>query len=707
MGGGAGKWPGELHAADRLTTGNIEGVVARLICSPYWEGLEQQLMNGAGQLELTSHGVLVVPAGANVLANPSFGHATYNTGWTAEAGLQAINETRAGFYRSHKSSVRLSNPTAGTLKYTQSLTLAALVYTVSCFVIREDGAAVTSADCVVYGQGAAQTTTFTAVDGGPWYLAWGSFTGAASVSTHGIQVKAGKQIYVDDFQIENRNATILFPTPFCSGAKIGSLWSGTVHNSSSTRVAGFLKMTMADEFTSQFTFSGWFTPHWTSAQGTGTLTFVKYILSTTDEIRLDYLLATNTFQMTNIVNSVSVADSSGTTRTVAYKDRIHIAIVKDETNLRLYVNGVLDASLAVASAAMQNAGGIFSLGADSVGGNPSFTAIDAPVIWKQAFTAAQVLSLYTAEVEIKTPSGGIIGQAPYFWCKDGDGVLDAVNDTNRDHFGVVGGVSGDVEALTEWRIQPPTSTPPRVYWLARKATDENFDAGLLYLEFQGTAAANQSGAEYEEQTSASAVTYTKQIASDSRVLQGHYQAIVRLFVSTNNVTTLAKYGWGIATGETTSLHNGKTLTIATNASSLIQDYGDLMITFDEKRRPPLLLDFYIVATPVTGTSTTRVDFIQLLPWPHCRVTSIGASVTIATGDLIHISGEEAYIRQNSTGSQLYTMEYRGQAVDVVPNKYNTIYFIPGEDGAAYDVTDTGTFTVLITPRFTLPGGLVA
>ena len=56
---------------------------------------------------------------------------------------------------------------------------------------------------------------------------------------------------------------------------------------------------------------------------------------------------------------------------------------------------------------------------------------------------------------------------------------------------------------------------------------------------------------------------------------------------------------------------------------------------------------------------------------------------------------------------MYVFEHRGQVVDVVPNKYNNIFFIPGTEGVLYDVADTGTFTVLITPRYTLPGGLMA
>jgi len=63
-----------------------------------------------------------------------------------------------------------------------------------------DGSAVTSSDVELSYNGGAVTTTYTSVGGG-WYKLSASITGANAVRAYGVQVKANKTVYFDDFSV--------------------------------------------------------------------------------------------------------------------------------------------------------------------------------------------------------------------------------------------------------------------------------------------------------------------------------------------------------------------------------------------------------------------------------------------------------------------------------------------------------------------------
>ncbi|MFH1597791.1 MAG: fibronectin type III domain-containing protein [Patescibacteria group bacterium] len=105
---------------------------------------------------------------------------------------------------------------------TNSYTLVAYAYT--------DGSEVTDADVELYANGSTVTTAFTA-DAGGWYKLTGTVTGAASSRTYGVQVKASKTVYVDDFSLSDYESTgtltsNIFNTEFSAD------WGNLAYNSS-------------------------------------------------------------------------------------------------------------------------------------------------------------------------------------------------------------------------------------------------------------------------------------------------------------------------------------------------------------------------------------------------------------------------------------------------------------------------------------------
>lgn len=72
-------------------------------------------------------------------------------------------------------------------------------YTISAYAYTT-GAAVTSSDVQLYYNGSAITTNYTSAGSG-WYLLTGTVTGANASRTWGVEVKAGKTVYIDNFSI--------------------------------------------------------------------------------------------------------------------------------------------------------------------------------------------------------------------------------------------------------------------------------------------------------------------------------------------------------------------------------------------------------------------------------------------------------------------------------------------------------------------------
>jgi hypothetical protein len=694
-------WPANLHTW--LRAGAIEGIVASLVCRPAADGLRQKALNVSGQIEMTPRGVLVTRATVNRCTNPGFGHQTWNTGWTAsDAALLATQETRAGFTRSLDSAVHLRNQDEWMARqFYQTLTLTAEVYVVSCYVRRADGEEVTSADVVMWGQGAALGTTFEQIDNTEWYRAYAVFTAAASSSTHGVQIPVGREVYIDNVQIEIAG-NYTCPTPYCAGYLIGCSWLGSAHASSSTRGSASLTYALTNELIGEYTISGWFAIEWANTQSENVHGIFSCYVDADNYIALVYDAFYERWDLSGKRNGSGVGGIWDRTLSSGLH---HFALVQNISTKTIYIDGVplMPSNTAMA---MPN-GGTLYLGCHESGPTIILDGeLDGVRIWDRALSAGDIGNLYDAEKGVKD-AYGIIGMPPFAWSKDGDGVLDACDDTSRDNYMVVGGIGGDmVEAIAEWQLDPKTTTPPDVYWIGRKAVEEPFDpASTFWLEFQGTADANSSGGQYEQHAFAGVGTYDFDVSVDEiKHLQGRVHFLARLYVSGNAVDVNPFYKFG-----TGPRIDGEVQTIPTNANFLLRAYPDwdMWVRWDHLREgdTPASLTLGLHVSDPTGGATVRCDFIQVLPYPNARI-EIGSGISLAAGDTLHVIQDEAYMLASS-GAEKYSPEFRGEPVNLVPNKYNYVWFLPGEEGQPYDVTDYATFVVYVTPRWVLPGGPVA
>lgn len=114
-------------------------------------------------------------------------------------GSPSMSHNSNQTYNSSSGSVKVAGGTANN-EFTQTVNvgdtnqyhLTAYAYT--------DGSAVTSADVELYANGSTISTTYTDMGSG-WYKLSGVATGVASDTAYGVQVKANKQVYLDDFSL--------------------------------------------------------------------------------------------------------------------------------------------------------------------------------------------------------------------------------------------------------------------------------------------------------------------------------------------------------------------------------------------------------------------------------------------------------------------------------------------------------------------------
>lgn len=130
-----------------------------------------------------------------------------------------VTNINVGNTNSHTLSAYVYNGTSGAVGGTVDATVAKLVF-----------------------NGSAQTTTYTDMGGGWWRLTYTAAAGSGA-QNYGVQVQAAKIVYVDGVQLEEK----AYATTYTDGTLgTGYAWTGTEHNSTSTRTAGALQYVGTD-----------------------------------------------------------------------------------------------------------------------------------------------------------------------------------------------------------------------------------------------------------------------------------------------------------------------------------------------------------------------------------------------------------------------------------------------------------------------------
>jgi len=280
---------------------------------------------------------------------------------------------------------------------TNTHTLSAYAYNGVHDSYGELGVDIDSTIAQLYFGASAQTTTYTNMGSGWWKL---SYTGTppGGSSTYGVQVKAGKTIYLDGVQLEENS----YPTTYTDGSLgSGYSWSDTENNSTSTRSAADLKYATSGNISkTEGSVSTW-VKFPTSSANLPSSTFYLIFDSIDAEngrgYRLRYSKYTNTFGFQKYIDwtsyTISVSD------TFSANEWVHLTATWDTTTgTTIYVN-------AGTPATNSNTSEPANLGSDLIMGESvspaaaeehSHVAISDFRVWDTALTSAEVTDLYQA-----------------------------------------------------------------------------------------------------------------------------------------------------------------------------------------------------------------------------------------------------------------------------------------------------------------------
>src|SRR3990167_9468183 len=488
-----------------------------LIIRPYALGLRQRLASATGGvLEDTvgaadgqSRGLIIAESTTNKMTNPIFGHATWNNGWTADAAIIAAQNTDPDFVLFGTGSAKITRTTGATLEFSQSIAAGNTnTHILSCYAKRPDGAAVTSADVVLY-YNATLTTTYTSVGNG-WYRLSASVTGIAAATDTGIRPAAiGRTVYVDGFQLEEAS----YISPLVYGDLLGCSWNGPAHASTSTRGTGRVRVASTHSFS---------IPHRTVRAVVkfpydNTFTDRMYIYQQdAGDVRLFFFPTDDAFHFDDGTNSYVTAAQTFSADTIFVFHAVY-----GPTGMTLYINGVATAATG-ATYTPPGAGTYLYIGSDNTIAYVNNLEFYDFTTFDRAMSAAEVAADYANVTQVAAHEQRI-GAIPWLWSSDGDDDVVNHNDTdaNDDNYVVCGGIPGSVPAATfiSGRTSTGWSTDPTMFmWLMD--SDEFIDPIEMVNDLSGTAAADASGGAYQAVSITTAATaFTKAASSTQKYLK--------------------------------------------------------------------------------------------------------------------------------------------------------------------------------------------
>ena len=303
--------------------------------------------------------------------------------------LTASQNTTAPYYKFGSSSLKLNNainPLDSVYSIGTSLGIGT-TWALSAYVY-SDGSSLTSSDVQLYSQNQMVGTTYEDVGGGWWRLSNVLTVGTTIPQNYGVQVKAGKTIYVDGVQMENK----LYPTTYADGSLgTGYSWTGTTNNSASSRTAATLLYGAANNMNTgtRGAISLWLKPNWNSSDLNA-----KRLLYADSSLNALHSITWAGGRFTLIFNdNGNYRSAQGPSLTFSNGTWLHLVGNWDiSSGMQMYANDIGGTNLSVG----MSGGG--SWNAIRIGGNNGVEYINATVsdvrIFDQTLSASEVADLY-------------------------------------------------------------------------------------------------------------------------------------------------------------------------------------------------------------------------------------------------------------------------------------------------------------------------
>jgi len=670
-----------------------------VITSPLAVG-KRQLVGSAtgGVLEHTwatpdgiSRGLALPEAATNYITNPIFGHGTWNNDWADAASLTDEENTDMEYVLFGSSSAKLTATDSANNHYEFTYTAGNTSnHTFSVYCKKQDGSAVTTADVNLFYAAANMTETVVAYGDG-WYRVYGKEAGVESPQSLRIYVTDGVTIYVDGIQFEVNE----YPSEFCYGDMLDCAWTGTAHDSSTTRTEARWRIPTADAVNAnEGTIRLAWMPKRTQAEITAD---VRLIDATDDNFYSRFRGGTNLFNF--LVGGTTVTSSA---QTFTATDTIILHYVWGSGEVSLYIDGAVDGTSA--SFTMPTLDANLYLGTTTgVAENANGTFSDL-TIFDRALTATEISNDYN-NIQEHINGGDTYGQRlnpiPWLWTDDGDGVLDNYYDATHEDFCVSGGIPGNINADTLWQLKHSDT--------GEGIAISNFPADIycsltdLFEDHSGHGDAGALGAEVEQITVDTTADlpsaypqYQEGTTNDylvSRVMGLPFVMFCSLSDAGSGLKIAGLYGYG------SFVHNSEWKTITTDTTRRnywtysVPTPQNLSEKYDWMVKNGFTWSVYLLRT--SGSDTVELDYQRVMIGDFCYIvpTLTGQVETI-------IMHEGAAYGYTSALRHTENINFEGDAIELYPNSLNHTVMVVGTKATATDRTDTITISRLyVKPRW--------
>lgn len=653
-----------------------------LLLKPYASGKEQRAASATGRIhedmlgvtDGVSRGLVLGRNHTCKITNPVFGHATWDTGWTADASLTATKNIYREYLMPGAMASALLVSRATNQEFYQSINVGnTQTHTFLALVQRPDFGTVTSDDVVLF-YSSALSSTFTDLGNGLWAVTATAAGINASTNT-GVQVKNGRSIYLLYCGAVDTDDGWFYPF---WGDNLGCAWSGTAHASTSTSSAGRVRLPVSGETVN-------------IAQGSIRMVvklvqnanFVNPVFFSfgASSLRAGLTLSTMTLTLTDNVNTAS---SSASAVTAGATVILHFVWGSD--GLKIYLNGVVAASNGTFT--LPSAPTYLYIGTDDTPTAQTENPIHGFAVWAEALTAAQI-ALDADNLNDLSDDRLRIEAFPWLWTKDGDDVLDNHDDSGEDNWGVVGGVPGSAPADVVAKITPSGGA---ALWLGvRKINLHDFilpTTQQAYVEStENTVDANSSNGN----NNTSAIS-TSNMGVSGTISNLNYSGPVHAFLRCRPTGTVATRQLFVNYGGGANFLNGPGT--ASSANVNVYYFGSISVKANPYASNNKLTWYGVLNFTTTATGWIN-DFGMVILGALTRIIITGSYTYL-------IIDNRSAITYLSANDYFTNQQFLGNEFSLSPNAANVLSVVLGDEAAAWTISLTATFDYLkITPKYTL------
>lgn len=656
-----------------------------------------------------SRGLMVLPNRTNFCTNPIFDNPDdWDFGWTADAGVYALQNTDPEFVLFGRASARLVfDGTVASGDFVQSLNVGSTAtHCVSAFVKRQDKGTIGTLDFRFQKNGGTVSLNDIISVGNGWYFAWGSTAGVNASVEWGIRfLTEGDFLYFTGFTVEAGS----MPSFPLYGDQVGAVWSGTPHESSSSRGSTYYYRLPTAIITPNYS-TLTIRVGWTPLLASANLPNANYYLFDDGNFFLLYDKNNNRFSCGDGTNTVTYS------KTFTGREKMIFHLTTSIANgLKLYLNGSLVASTTYKVPVVSSKNDYMYIGTSEGGSaNPAYGVFFAFGTYNREMTATQVLLEYNQASPIIADDERLDDLA-WAWTKNGGGTIYNQNDSSEGNYMIAGGFGGEfvtpelIASLSQNFI-----TIPQVHLGRLSFPQDEFSQfipgitsnarSLLFHDEQGTPDANSSGGEYQSRsvgTSETRLGYSITAFSrqNSFFAKQRIRALARVRDSgggaTANLQTAIKMYYGYAT-HVTRYRNLPAL--GTLAFGLI-DFGEVSFPPVERFRPAGAQVDAIMASAVIkrksgGALTLLVDYMALFPNPIQITCESGSAekVFILRGNSARVV-ESAWSAGRVDLALRDYLQVLGVPLVFEGGQLNLVNFALGEINGADGATITWTVTV--------------